>query len=87
MVHFPYFRGKIFFPENPAVTKTSYRFLAPCQTLERTNDATPMPRQMERWMDRQTLFNRTLPATDGGPKSADHLKCSNILRPMSICLL
>ena len=37
--------------------------------------------------DGQTLFNRTLTATVGGPKRADHLKYSNMSSPMSICLL
>ena len=35
--------------------------------------------------DRQTIFYMTLPKR--GPKSADHIKRSNISSPMSICLL
>ena len=41
-------------------------------------------RQKDKWKDGLTLFNRTLPATVGGPKSAYHLKYSNISIPMSI---
>ena len=44
-------------------------------------------RQKDKLKDRQTLFNRTLLTTVGGPKSADHLNYSNISSPMSICLL
>ena len=36
---FPILRPKIFFPGNPALSHTtSYRFLAPCQNLEKNND-------------------------------------------------
>ena len=47
---FPVFGAKKFFPENPALPhKTSYRFLAPCQNLEKTNDTIPMPEHTEGW--------------------------------------
>ena len=36
----PFLGAKIIFPENPALSRTtSYKFLAPCQNLERTYDA------------------------------------------------
>ena len=36
----PFLGAKIIFPENPAPSRTtSYKFLAPCQNLARTNDA------------------------------------------------
>ena len=39
---FPNFWAKIFFPENPALSRTtSYEFLAPCQISEKTNDTIP----------------------------------------------
>ena len=42
LTHFPKFLGKIFFPENPALSRTtSYGFLASCQNLEKTNDTIP----------------------------------------------
>ena len=42
LVHFPNFGGKIFFPENPALScTTSYGFLAPCQNLVKINDVIP----------------------------------------------
>ena len=43
-------------------------------------------RWKDEWKDRKTLFNRVFLATVGRPKSADHLKYSNISNPMSICL-
>ena len=62
---------------------TSYRFLAPCQNLEKVDDVIQRKhpdRQTEGWMegrkdgrtegrkDGQTLFHRTLTATARGPK-------------------
>ena len=67
---FPILVAKIFFPENPALSgTTSYRFLAPCQNLEKTNDAISRKRpdqQKDGRKDGQTLFWRTLPTTAGG---------------------
>ena len=50
----------------------SYRFLAPCQNLEKVNDTIQrkrLDRRKDGRTDRQTLFYRTLPATAGGPKN------------------
>ena len=73
-VNFPNFCDKIFL-ENPALSRTTPgEFLAPCQYLEKNYDKIP-----RKWLDRQesrendgqedgqTLFQRTLPATTGGP--------------------
>ena len=47
-----------------------------------------MPRQTEGWTEGWTeLILKTLLATTGGSKSADHIKHSNISSPTSICLL
>ena len=65
---FPIFGPKKNFPENPTPSlTTSYRFLAPCQNLEKTNDTIPRKRPGRR-EDGQTRFYRTLPATAGGLK-------------------
>ena len=57
---------------------TSYKFLAPCQILEKINDTIPRKRldrrmdgRMEGQKDGQALFYRTLPATAGGPKTTN----------------
>ena len=69
---FPILGAKVFFLENPALSRTtSYWFLASCQNLEKTNDT--IPRNRPDWWkdgrkDRQTLFHRTLQVNDGGPK-------------------
>ena len=72
LTHFPKFLGKIFFPENPALSRTtSYGFLASCQNLEKTNDTIPRKhpdRWKDGWKDEQTLIHRTLPANATGPK-------------------
>ena len=72
---FPIFGAKKFFPENLALSSTtSYRFLAPCQNLEKTNNKIPRKRP-ERFRhgrkDGQTLFYTTLLATAGGPNMID----------------
>ena len=42
LVHFPNFGDKKKLSENPALSSTtSYGFLAPCQNLEKTDDAIP----------------------------------------------
>ena len=72
LTHFPKFLGKIFFPENPALSRTtSYGFLASCQISEKTNDTVPRKRldRTEERKDGQTLFYRTLQATTGVPKT------------------
>ena len=52
------FTGKKIFPENLALSQvTSYRFLAPCQNLEKTNDTIPRKRPekpKDGRMDRRT---------------------------------
>ena len=64
---FPIFGGKIFFPENPVLSRTTpYEFLAPCQNLEKINDTIPR-KCLDRQKDGQILFHRTLPATARGP--------------------
>ena len=64
---FSIFEAKKFFPENLALSRTtSYRFLAPCQNLERME--VQKDGRTEGWKDGQTLFYRTLPATTWGPK-------------------
>ena len=70
--------AKQFFPENlPLSHTTSYRFLAPCQNLEKTNDAIPRKRlgrhrrmegRMEDQKDGQPLSYRTLLVTARCPK-------------------
>ena len=68
---FPILGVKFFFPENLALFVTiSYGFLAPCQNLEKTNNKIPRKslESKDRWMDRQTLFHRTLPPTARGLK-------------------
>ena len=58
---FPILGAKRIFPKNPALSHTtSYRFLAPCQDLEKSNDVIPRNRP-GRPKDGQTLFYRTLP--------------------------
>ena len=48
LVHFPNFRSKKIFPENPALGHTtSYRFLATCQNLENIDDTIPR----KHWVD------------------------------------
>ena len=76
LVHFPNFGGKKIFPENPALSQTTaYGFLAPCQHLQKTDDtisricADRMGGRTKGQNDGQTLFYRTLPATDRGPKT------------------
>ena len=67
----------IFFPKNLTLSHTtSYRFLEPCQNLEKTNDTIPKKHldkqkggRTEGWKEGQTLFCRTLMATTGGPKN------------------
>ena len=63
-----FWREKIF-QKNPGLACTTrYKFLAPCQNLEKIND--PIPRK---WIDRQTngvtkvqaLFHRTLLVNTG----------------------
>ena len=45
--------GHVFSPKNPALLcTTSYRFLAPCQNLEKTSDTIPMPGEKEGWTER-----------------------------------
>ena len=64
------------FQENPALSHTtSYGFLAPCQTLEKTTDIISRKhpdrhknRWKGRWKDEQTLFYRTPLATARGSK-------------------
>ena len=63
------------FPENPALSHTtSYSFLAPCQNLEKPNDAMIQENVQtdkgwtEGQKDGQALFYRTLPATSRGSK-------------------
>ena len=64
---FTIFGAKKFFPENPTPSHTtSCEFLAPCQNLDKINDAIPR-KCLDRQKDRQTLFHRTLPATARGP--------------------
>ena len=49
---FAQFGGKKIFPENPALSHpASHGILAPCQILEKTNDATPRKR-LDRRKDR-----------------------------------
>ena len=64
LVHFPKFSGKKFFPENPALSRTtSYGFLGACQNSEKIMikfKKTP-------GQDGRTLFHRTLPTTAKGP--------------------
>ena len=51
---FPIFGAKMFFPENPALSRTtSYGFFAPCQNIEKTNNTIPRKRP-DRRTDRQT---------------------------------
>ena len=51
LVHFPIFGAKTKFLENPVLSRTtSYWFLAPCQNLEKTNDAIPR-KHPDRWKD------------------------------------
>ena len=61
---FPNFRAKKFFPENPALSRTtSYGFLGACQNSEKIMikfKKTP-------GQDGRTLFHRTLPTTAKGP--------------------
>ena len=46
LVHFLNFGDKKVSPQNPALSCTTlYRFLAPCQNLEKTNDIIPRKRQ------------------------------------------
>ena len=58
LVNFCNLGGKKNFPENPALSQvTSYRFLAPCQNLEKTNDTIPRKRPekpKDGRMDRRT---------------------------------
>ena len=54
LVYFPNFGGKKKNSGNPALSCTTfYRFLTPCQNLERTNDTIPTPRQMKGWTEGQ----------------------------------
>ena len=96
MTHFPKFWGKKIFLAYMALScTTSYGFLAPCQNLEKTNDAIPrkcLDRQKDgrkggwkdgrkdEWKGRWTLFHRTLPATIRGPKIAVELKESFLIQ-------
>ena len=88
MTHFPKFWGKKIFLAYMALScTTSYGFLAPCQNLEKTNDAIPrkcLDRQKDGrkdgWKGRWTLFHRTLPATIRGPKIAVELKESFLIQ-------
>ena len=51
MTHFPKFWGKKIFLAYMALScTTSYGFLAPCQNLEKTNDAIPR-KHPDRWKD------------------------------------
>ena len=53
LVHFPSFGAKIFFSENPSLSRTtSYGFLALCQNLEKANDKIPRKRQGNEKTDR-----------------------------------
>ena len=64
LVHFPNFGGKKILPDNLALSRTtSYRFLAPFQNLEKTNDTIPRKR-LDRWKDGQT-GRRTKGRKDG----------------------
>ena len=50
---FSQFLGQFFPPKYPALLRTtSYGFLAPCQNLEKTNDAVPRKR-LDRRQDRR----------------------------------
>ena len=60
LVHFPNFGGKKFFQERLCHANL-YRFLAPCQNLEKTNDTIPRKQsdrckdgRMEGWAERRT---------------------------------
>ena len=72
-VYFPNFGGKKYFPENAALSRTtSHWILAPCQNVEKIKYTIPRKhpdRRKDGRKDGQTLFYRTLPAIDGGPKS------------------
>ena len=64
--HLRNFFGKKYLPKNLALSHTTlYRFLTPCQNLEKTNN--PLPRKRL-----HTLFHRTLLATAGGPKKLSY---------------
>ena len=66
LLHYPNFWGQKVFLENPGQSSTtSYGFAAPCQNLEKTNDAIPR-KYPDRQKDGQTLFHRALPATAEG---------------------
>ena len=59
-VHFPNFWGKKIFLKNPPLScTTSYRFLAPCQNLEKTNDKFQENAQTDRRTDVSVLANPT----------------------------
>ena len=54
LTHFPNSWGKKNFSRKSGCdTQTSHRFLAPCQNLEKTNDAIPRKRP-DRWKDGRT---------------------------------
>ena len=71
-VYFNNFWGqKFFFQKTHLSLTTSYRFLASCQNLEKTNDTIPRKhpdRWKDGWKDGQTLIHRTIPANATGPK-------------------
>ena len=85
---FPILGAKKIFLTNPALSRTtSYEFLAPCKNLEKFNDTIQRKQpnrqdqrkdgRMEGRKDRQTLFDRTLPATTKDPirrKKTEHFK-------------
>ena len=57
---FPIFGAKKMFPENSGLScTTSYRFLAPCQNLEKTNDKFQENAQTDRRTDVSVLANPT----------------------------
>ena len=76
---FPILCAKNVLLENLVLSRTtSHGILAPCQNLEKINDAIPRKHPDRRkdgqkdWRkDRRTLFYRTLPATAGDPINWD----------------
>ena len=66
---FPNIWRKKFFSRNyGSIAQTSYGYLAPNQNSEKTNaNSKKTPGQKDGRKDGETLFYRTLPASDGGP--------------------
>ena len=67
------FAGWRFFPKNPALSHiTIYGPLTACYVSEKNNEPIPwkvIDKQKDGGKDRHTLFFRTLPAENGGPKN------------------